>query len=37
MISIVLCKDKEIAYEKRMSVLKEHRKYLSTNPIRSLL
>ena len=37
MIWIVLCKDKENAYEKRMSVLEEHRKYLSTNPIRTLL
>ena len=37
MIWIVLCTDKENAYEKRMSVLEEHRKYLSTNPIRTLL
>jgi|TARA_B110000091_G_scaffold201873_1_gene233874 uncharacterized protein YciI len=37
MIWIVLCKDKENAYEKRMSVIEEHRSYLSTNPIKTLL
>ena len=37
MIWIVLCKDKENAYEKRMSVIEEHRNYLSTNPIKTLL
>ena len=37
MIWIVLCKDKENAYEKRMSVIEEHRNYLSTNLIKILL
>ena len=37
MIWIVLCKDKENAYEKRMSDIEEHRSYLSTNPIKTLL
>ena len=37
MIWIILCKDKENAYEKRMSVIEEHRNYLSTNPIKTLL
>jgi uncharacterized protein YciI len=34
---IVLCEDKENTYEKRMSVIEEHRSYLSTNPIKTLL
>ena len=34
MIWIVLCKDKENSYEKRMSVIEEHMNFLSTNPIK---
>ena len=37
MIWVILCKDKENSYEKRMSVIDEHRKYLSTNPIKTLI
>ena len=37
MIWVILCKDKENSYEKRMSVIDEHRKYFSTNPIKTLI
>jgi hypothetical protein len=37
MIWVIFCKDKENSYEKRMSVIDEHRKYLSTNPIKTLI
>ena len=37
MIWVILCKDKPNSLKKRMDVIDEHRKYLSTNPIKTLL
>ena len=37
MIWCILCKDKENSYQKRMDVIDEHRKYLSTDPIKTLI
>ena len=37
MIWIILCKDKPNSYDKRMAIIDEHRRYLSTNPIKTLL
>ena len=37
MIWIILCKDKVGALPRRMAVIEEHRKYLSTNPIKTLV
>ena len=37
MIWIIVCEDKEGALSKRMSVIDEHRKYLSSNPIKTLI
>ena len=37
MIWVILCKDKPNSFKKRMDVIDEHRKYLSTNPIKTLL
>ena len=37
MIWVILCKDKKYSYKKRMEVIDEHRKYLSTKPIKTLL
>ena len=37
MIWIIVCKDKTDALPRRMAVIEEHRKYLSTNPIKTLL
>ncbi len=37
MIWIIVCEDKEGALSKRMSVIDEHRKYLSSNPIKTLV
>ena len=37
MIWIILCKDKPNSYDKRMAIIDEHRRYLYTNPIKTLL
>ena len=37
MIWVILCKDKANSYQKRMDVIDEHRKYLSTDPIKTLI
>ena len=37
MIWVILCKDKANSYKKRMDVIDEHRKYLSTDPIKTLV
>ena len=37
MIWVILCKDKPNSYKKRMEIIDEHRLYLSTNPIKTLL
>ena len=37
MIWIILCKDRPNSYDKRMAIIDEHRRYLSTNPIKTLL
>ena len=37
MIWVILCKDKPNSHKKRMEVIDEHRKYLSTKPIKTLL
>ena len=37
MIWIIVCRDKADALKRRMSVIDEHRKYLSTNPIKTLV
>ena len=37
MIWVILCKDKPNSFKKRMDVIDEHRKYLSTNPIKTLI
>ena len=37
MIWIIVCKDKADALKRRMAVIDEHRKYLSTNPIKTLV
>ena len=37
MIWVILCKDKPNSHEKRMEVIDEHRKYLSTKPIKTPL
>ena len=37
MIWIIVCKDKVGSLSRRMAVIEEHRKYLSTNPIRTLV
>ena len=37
MIWIIVCKDKVGSLSKRMAAIEEHRKYLSTNPIKTLL
>ena len=37
MIWVILCKDKPNSFKKRMNVIDEHRKYLSTNPIKTLI
>ena len=37
MIWIIVCKDKPGSLDKRLSILEDHRKYLSTNPIKTLI
>ena len=37
MIWIIVCKDKVGSLSRRMAVIEEHRKYLSTNPIKTLV
>ena len=37
MIWIIVCKDKPGSLDKRLSILEDHRKYLSTNPIKTLV
>ena len=37
MIWIIVCKDKADSLQRRMAVIDEHRKYLSTNPINTLI
>ena len=37
MIWVILCKDKPNYFKKRMEVIDQHRKYLSTNPIKTLI
>ena len=37
MIWVILCKDKMDSHERRMNVIEEHRKYLLTNPIKTLI
>ena len=37
MIWIILCKDKQNSLNDRMKVIDEHRTYLSTNPIKTLI
>ena len=37
MIWVILFKDKPNSLKKRMDVIDEHRKYLSTNPIKTLI
>ena len=37
MIWVILCKDKPNSFKKRMDVIDEHRKYLSTNPIKTIV
>ena len=37
MIWIIVCKDKPGSFNKRLNVLEDHRKYLSTNPIKTLV
>ena len=37
MIWIIICKDKVGSLSRRMAVIEEHRKYLSTNPIKTLV
>ena len=37
MIWVVLCKDKPNSLDKRMRIIDEHRAYLSTNPIKTLI
>ena len=37
MIWIIVCKDKVGSLPRRMAVIEDHRKYLSTNPIKTLL
>ena len=37
MIWVILCKDKPNSLNERMKVIEEHRAYLSTNPIKTLI
>ena len=37
MIWVVLCKDKPNSLDQRMRIIDEHRAYLSTNPIKTLI
>ena len=37
MIWVILCKDKQNSLNDRMKVIDEHRAYLSTNPIKTLI
>jgi len=37
MIWVVLCKDKPNSLDKRMRIIDEHRAYLSSNPIKTLI
>ena len=37
MIWVILCKDKPNSLNERMKIIDEHRAYLSTNPIKTLL
>ena len=37
MIWVVLCEDKPNSFDKRMRILDEHRAYLSSNPIKTLI
>ena len=37
MIWVILCKDKPNSLNERMKVIDEHRAYLSTNPIKTLV
>ena len=37
MIWVVLCKDKPNSLNERMKIIDEHRAYLSTNPIKTLI
>ena len=37
MIWVILCKDKMDSNERRMNVIEEHRKYLLTNTIKTLI
>ena len=37
MIWVILCKDKPYSLEKRMAIIDEHRRYLASNPIKTLI
>ena len=37
MIWVILCKDKPGSFEKRMEIIGEHRRYLASNPIKTLI
>ena len=37
MIWVILCIDKPNSFKKRMDVIDDHRKYLSNNPIKTLI
>ena len=37
MIWVILCKDKPNSFEKRMGIIDEHRRYLASNPIKTLI
>ena len=37
MIWVILCKDKPNSLNERMKIIDEHRAYLSTNPIKTLI
>ena len=37
MIWVILCKDKPNSLNERMKIIEEHRAYLSTNPIKTLI
>ena len=37
MIWVILCKDKPNSLTERMRVIDEHRAYLSTNPIKTII
>ncbi|MDC0549504.1 YciI family protein [Alphaproteobacteria bacterium] len=37
MIWVILCKDKPNSFKKRMGIIDEHRRYLASNPIKTLI